>query len=117
MFEKMLTLKALDAELDALGVPDDTREWLLKGENGNRVWNAIQEVGNVNVKTGWKTTEFWMAVLSGAGTVVGALTGVIPPQTAAYITAGISAAYGFVRAITKMSSPTAEPDAPPATKP
>ena len=57
-------------------------------------------------KEGYKTTEFWLTILSNLSAVIGALSGVIKPETAAIIIAAINAVYGFIRAITKSSVST-----------
>ena len=53
------------------------------------------------MKPGWKTTEFWLTVLSNLAVVVGALEGVIPAEKMAIIIAVINGVYGVVRATTK----------------
>ena len=71
--------------------------------------NAVDGVKEAYVKSGWKTTEFWLAVLSNIATVIPALGGLIPPEKAATILAVVNGLYGIVRAITKASA------VPPAT--
>jgi hypothetical protein len=53
------------------------------------------------MKSGWKTTEFWLAVLTAAGTAVGALSGLIPAELAVKITTIISAVYATLRTLAK----------------
>ena len=53
------------------------------------------------MKTGIKTTEFWLTILANVVAVVGALQGVIPAETAAIIIAALNAVYGFLRTIAK----------------
>ncbi len=56
-------------------------------------------------KPGWKTSEFWITVLSTTiPTLIGAANGMIPPKWATIILAASSAAYGLIRAITKSSA-------------
>lgn len=62
---------------------------------------AIEAIKEANVKTGWKTTEFWMTIMTNVVTVVQALNGVIPPETAAIILAVANGLYGVLRTITK----------------
>lgn len=52
-------------------------------------------------KPGYKTTEFWLNILTNIITIVGTLKGVIPEQTAAIIIASANGIYGVVRAIAK----------------
>ena len=71
--------------------------------------NLIQEVSKV--KSGYKTTEFWMTIISQLLTLAGALQGVIDPKTAALIIAGLNAIYGFLRTLAKAGT-TTNPEAP-----
>lgn len=70
---------------------------------------AADGVKEAYVKTGWKTTEFWLAVLSNVATVVPALGGLIPPEKAATLLAVVNGLYGIVRALTKASALPATP--------
>lgn len=73
--------------------------------------NLIAEVRNV--KSGWKTTEFYMTVVTQLLAVVAALNGVLDPKTAATIVAVLNAVYAVLRTLAK-----APVDAPaPATTP
>jgi len=51
---------------------------------------------------GWKTTEFWLAILSNLVTVIGALKNVIPADKAAMYIGIINAIYGITRTIGKL---------------
>lgn len=53
------------------------------------------------IKPGYKTTEFWLTVLTNLLTITQALQGVIPVEKAAIIVAAINGVYGVVRAIAK----------------
>lgn len=72
----------------------------------------------VGSKPGWKTTEFWLTVLSQIGTVVSAFQGSLSPKNAAIISAALTGIYGIVRAFTKSnvgdSVPTNPENAVPA---
>lgn len=63
------------------------------------VEKLIKEVSNV--KDGYKTTEFWLTLLSTLTTIAGALNGVIDPKTAAIISAALTGVYNLVRGIVK----------------
>lgn len=52
-------------------------------------------------KAGWKTSEFYLTILTNVITIVGSLQGVIPPQTAAIILAVANGIYGLLRTIAK----------------
>jgi hypothetical protein len=53
------------------------------------------------VKAGWKTTEFWMTLITNLVAVLGALNGVIPADTMAIILAVVNGVYGVLRALVK----------------
>lgn len=53
------------------------------------------------VKSGWKTSEFWMTVVTQILAVVGALNGVIDPKTAATVVAALNAVYAVLRTLAK----------------
>lgn len=52
-------------------------------------------------KPGWKTTEFWLTMLTNLIAIIGSLKGVIPTETATIILAVANGVYGVIRAITK----------------
>ena len=58
-------------------------------------------MSNVAIKSGWKTTEFWVTVVANLIVVVGALGEVIPADTAAVIIAVLNGVYGVLRALIK----------------
>lgn len=57
------------------------------------------------VKPGWKTSEFWLTVITNLVTVIGTLHGVISPNVAAIALASLNGVYGIIRAITKSNAP------------
>lgn len=61
------------------------------------------------MKTGWKTTEFYVTVLTDVGLVAAAVGGVLPSKWAA-IAAGVAqAAYAISRGLTKNGVTTVTP--------
>ena len=56
---------------------------------------------NGNVKPGYATTEFWLTVITNLITVIGALKGVINPETMAIILAVLNGVYGILRSLVK----------------
>lgn len=60
------------------------------------------------MKVGWKTSEFWMTVITQLLAVVGALNGVIDPKTAATVVAVLNAVYAILRTLAK-TPPPADP--------
>lgn len=53
------------------------------------------------VKSGYKTTEFWLTILSNLLAVAGALQGVIDPKTAAVVVAVLTGLYNTLRTVAK----------------
>ena len=70
----------------------------------NRAVGVIEEA---NVKSGWKTTEFWMTAATALTTVIGGLKGIIPDETAAIVVAISTCIYTIARAHTKAKAPAA----------
>lgn len=66
----------------------------------------------VGSKPGWKTTEFWMTVVSQISTVVGVFQGSISPKYAAIISASLTGIYGLIRAFTKANVGDSQPTNP-----
>lgn len=52
-------------------------------------------------KPGWKTTEFWMSILSQGTAIVGALKGIVPTETAAHIIIVLNSVYAIMRTLHK----------------
>lgn len=59
----------------------------------------ITEVSKV--KSGWKTSEFWLTILSNLITIAGALNGIIDPKTAAIVLAVLNGLYTTLRTVAK----------------
>jgi len=53
------------------------------------------------MKSGIKTTEFWMTVATQVGTLITALNGIIPPTLAIIISASATCAYTILRSLVK----------------
>jgi hypothetical protein len=56
---------------------------------------------NTELKSGFKTREFWLAVASVAVTVLVAIPGVVSPELAAAMGGSVLAAYGVSRGLAK----------------
>ena len=68
----------------------------------NNIKKAAQEVKmNSETRAGWKTTEFWLIVVSNLLAITGTLKGVIPADTGAIIIASLNGIYGVLRTIAK----------------
>lgn len=65
---------------------------------------------------GIQTTEFALTVIVNLASIVGSLSGVIPPSWAILIMAVINSVYGILRAIVKINDPDyVPPPIPTAT--
>lgn len=71
------------------------------------LWKVKKPVSNIAMevskmpKSGWRTTEFWLVIVSNLLTIAGALQGVIGAETAAVIVAVLNGIYGVLRTIAK----------------
>ena len=61
------------------------------------------------VSKGIQTTEFILTCVVNVASLVGSLSGVIPPTIALYVIAGINAVYGILRTIIKINDPSYVP--------
>lgn len=68
--------------------------------------SAALQLKETYVKSGWKTSEFWLVLLSNAVAIIPALKGIIPADTASTLVVIINGVYSIVRALTKTSSVT-----------
>ncbi len=67
------------------------------------------------ISKGIQTTEFILTCVVNVASLVGALSGVIPPKIAIYVIAGINAVYGILRTIVKINDPAYQvPELPKA---
>lgn len=65
------------------------------------------------VSKGIQTTEFALVCVVNVASLVGSISGLIPPTISLYIMAGITAVYGVLRAIVKVNDPSYNvPDLP-----
>jgi hypothetical protein len=61
------------------------------------------------MKPGYKTTEFWVAVLVAVGSLIAALADQLPPKYAALASAVSGAAYALSRGLAKVYPPKPGP--------
>lgn len=59
------------------------------------------------IKPGWKTTEFWISVLTSAGSILASAIGFLPPKYAAIVTAASAGLYSVSRGLAKTGSAAA----------
>lgn len=62
----------------------------------------------METKPGIKTTEFWVSVLAGAGSVIAAFANAIPPRYAVFASAASAGLYAVGRGLAKQG---VKPDA------
>lgn len=65
-------------------------------------------------KPGWKTTEFYLTLLTNIVAIVGSLKGVIPQEAATIVVAVANGIYGIIRAVTKANVPATIDTSKPA---
>lgn len=69
----------------------------------NSLINAeIKELKSMDIKSGWKTSEFWGKVAAQAATIWASVGGFIPPKYAAVIVVGGEAIYTIARTLLKV---------------
>lgn len=56
---------------------------------------------SLTVKSGWKTTEFYIAILTSIGAITASLAGVLPSEYAVFATTISSVAYSISRGLVK----------------
>jgi hypothetical protein len=56
-------------------------------------------------KAGYKTTEFWVSLLTTIGALTASATSVLPEKFAALVAAVSTFAYAFSRGLAKLASP------------
>lgn len=64
------------------------------------------------MKSGYKTTEFWLTVISNLITIAGALQGVIDAKTAAVMLAVLNGVYSVLRTVAKANGQPVPPEPP-----
>lgn len=69
----------------------------------NMLFNQdVKEIKNMDIKTGWKTTEFWGKVAAQAATIWAAVGGFVPPKYAAIIVVAAEGIYTIARTTLKI---------------
>lgn len=69
----------------------------------NTVFNQeLKEIKTMDIKTGWKTSEFWGKVAAQAATIWAAVGGFVPPKYAAIIVVGAEGMYTIARTVLKI---------------
>lgn len=62
---------------------------------------SIKNIKEAKMKTGYKTTEFWMVVIANLLNVLGTLNGVIDGKTFAIVSTTLNGAYTVMRTLAK----------------
>lgn len=63
----------------------------------------------ITIKSRWKKPSFWTAILGQAGSLIGALQGVIDPKVAIVISTVTTALYNYVRGLEKAETDGVSP--------
>ena len=71
------------------------------------VSKEVDQIKEAYVKSGWKTSEFWMTVLTVLTTLSETFKGNIDPKWGAIISGVLTLGYAIVRGLTKSSASTA----------
>lgn len=73
----------------------------------NKAISNIKEAYKMDstVKPGYKTTEFWLTVITNIVTVIGAIKGLIPANVATIALTVLNAIYGVIRTLAKSNAP------------
>jgi len=68
------------------------------------VSTEINQIKGAYVKSGWKTSEFWVTILSVATTLSETFKGSLDPKWGAIISASLALGYAIVRGATKSAA-------------
>lgn len=69
----------------------------------NGVFNTeIKEIKTMDIKSGWKTSEFWGKVATQATMIWGAIGGFVPPKYAIIVVAVAEGIYTIARTVLKV---------------
>ena len=63
----------------------------------------MTELAKPDIKKGFKTTEFWVTVLTVVGSAASGLAGIMDPKISGFMMALSSAAYAISRGLAKKS--------------
>lgn len=91
----LLRRKAIEALEEGVSVPPEYRAPIAKAVN-----RFLEEFVMVK-KPGWKTTEFWLTLLTTVGGVAGELAGFLPKGVGVIAATVSGVAYSISRGITK----------------
>ena len=68
-----------------------------------KVQKEVKRIREGAMKSGWKTTEFWLTVIGSGIAIFSAVGGLIPADLSAKIIAGAVMVYTIARAIVKFT--------------
>jgi hypothetical protein len=63
----------------------------------------------INIKGRWKSVGFWATLLANGGTLIASIKGIMPPEAAIMVNAGITALYNYLRGIEKAQTDGVKP--------
>lgn len=84
------------------------------------LWKVRKPIGNIQEavmqKSGWKTSEFYLVLITNLITIAGALQGVIDPKTMAIVIASLNGIYGVLRTLVKLNGGSVPAENTPPTQ-
>lgn len=69
----------------------------------NLIQKDIKEIKTMDIKSGWKTTEFWSKIAAQATVLWAAVGGFVPPKYAAIVVVVAEGVYTIARTLLKMN--------------
>lgn len=66
------------------------------------IGKELKEIKSMDIKSGWKTSEFWGKVAAQASVIWAAIGGFVPAKYAAIIVVGAEGIYTIARTLLKM---------------
>ena len=69
-----------------------------------KIKKEVKRIREGAMKSGWKTTEFWLTIIGSGVAIFSAVGGLIPADLSAKIIAGAVMVYTIARAIVKFTS-------------
>lgn len=69
----------------------------------------------METKPGYKTTEFWLTIITAVAVLLAAVADVLPDKYAAIVASASTAAYAVARGLAKLGVKPDSPDVPPTT--
>ena len=99
MFKRLLRRAAIEAALEGAGIPPGPARKKLS----DTINDTLMEGYLMQPKPGYKTTEFWVTLLTVASSVISAAAGAIPNQWGGILATVAGVAYSISRGLAKQN--------------